>query len=98
MRALDVFCRKSVIAAPIGWTCFQFRVGQSQRCVVEKSAGDLLDKRDRFGNERRAFVGIVGILDLGALGGLVPGVWCILATPVPVVLELVEGCRDVSGH
>jgi hypothetical protein len=66
--------------------------------VVEKSAGDLLEKRERFDAERRAFAGVDGILDLGAVGGLVLRGWCILGTPVPVMLELVEGCRDVSGH
>ena len=57
--------------------------------VVEKSAGDLLDKPHLFLQERRAVIRVVSILDFGAIGGLVPGVWCILAPLVPFVLEFV---------
>ncbi len=57
--------------------------------VVEKSAGDLLDKPHLFLQERSAVIRVVSILDFGAIGGLVPGVWCILATLVPFVLKFV---------
>ena len=58
----------------------------------------MLHESGSFGIERRADVGLVGILDFGAVDGSVPSVGRILASSRCCVLKLVERRANVSWH
>ena len=58
----------------------------------------MLHESGSFGIERRADVGLVGILDFGAVDGSVPSVGRILASSRCCVLKLVESRANVSWH
>ena len=66
--------------------------------VVQQGPDDLLDEGDGLGWQERRFIGVIGPLDHHAIHGFLPGMGGILGAQWHLMLELVEGGREVVGH